>query len=174
MVSVCEFLCEREKHWLLSQCWILGEDMDDDVEDEQKCCAAAMVLARALVEKGKEMAAKGSEEIKVPQMPLHEARHIVTRSHSIQYHDYINIFIIDSNKMVPADSVGMQNAFRDICNGETFDKHLRATLERLDKIESLGRTREITFKDLQNNGTYQMAISRRDHTDDVHITVGAD
>ena len=29
-------VCTREKTWFLNQCWILGEEMDDDVMDQQK------------------------------------------------------------------------------------------------------------------------------------------
>lgn len=36
MVKTCEEICKREKTWFLNQCWILGEEMDDDVMDQQK------------------------------------------------------------------------------------------------------------------------------------------
>ncbi|RYE20878.1 MAG: magnesium transporter [Sphingobacteriales bacterium] len=45
MAHACDDICTREKTWLLNQCWILGEEMDDDVaadiisqldEDEQQ------------------------------------------------------------------------------------------------------------------------------------------
>lgn len=36
MLQTCEEICRAEKTWLLSQCWILGEEMDDDVMDQQK------------------------------------------------------------------------------------------------------------------------------------------
>jgi hypothetical protein len=42
----------------------------------------------------------------------------------------------------------MMNAFREICAEEGFDDFLDATLERISAIESLGRTRELTIKDL--------------------------
>jgi hypothetical protein len=50
----------------------------------------------------------------------------------------------------------MQNAFREVCSREGFDEHLEKTLTRIGDIESLGRTREITLKDLWNKGKYKL------------------
>lgn len=50
----------------------------------------------------------------------------------------------------------MLKAFREICNEEGFDELLEATLTRISAIESLGRTREITIKDLWNKGKYHI------------------
>lgn len=50
----------------------------------------------------------------------------------------------------------MMNAFREICAEEGFDEYLEATLDRISDIESLGRTRELTIKDLWNNGKYRV------------------
>ena len=36
MLQACEKICHTEKTWFLNKCWILGEEMDDDVMDEQK------------------------------------------------------------------------------------------------------------------------------------------
>lgn len=122
-----------------------------------------MVLAKALVDREKEM----EKEMKnydpkeghvLPQIPLHEAREIMTRADFIQMYDHENIFTIDSRAMVRADSVPMQNAFREICSRPGFDEHLEGTLTRIGDIESLGRTRELTIKDLWNGGKYNLAL----------------
>jgi hypothetical protein len=42
----------------------------------------------------------------------------------------------------------MQNAFRDIVTQEGFELHLKNTLDRLDELESLARTREVAVRDL--------------------------
>src|SRR6266536_6359544 len=104
-----------------------------------------MVLAKALVDREKEMEmtydpAKGHI---LPQMPLHEARQVMTRADFIQSYDHDNIFTIDSKAMVRADSVPMQNAFREICSQEGFEEHLEATLDRISAMESLGGTSEL-------------------------------
>ncbi|KAF1816476.1 hypothetical protein P152DRAFT_389284 [Eremomyces bilateralis CBS 781.70] len=161
MLEVCKQICQAEKTWLLSQCWILGMEMDDDVMDQQKYASAAMVLAKALVDREKEMESTYDSEKGhvLPEIPLHEARYIMTRADFIQSYDHINVFAIGSNAMVRADSVPMMNAFRQVCSQPGFDEHLEATLERIGDIESLGRTRELTIKDLWNGGKYKTTVA---------------
>lgn len=122
--------------------------------------SAAMVLAKALVEREKEMDETFSPQIGhiLPQISLHEARQIMTRADFIKEYDHNNIFTIDSKANVRADSVPMQNAFREICSQEGFDEHLEATLDRISAIESLGRTRELTIKDLWEKGKYKIVM----------------
>lgn len=119
-----------------------------------------MVLAKALVDLEEDMEQVYDPERGhiLPEIPLHKAREIMTRADFIQSYDHDNIFTIDSRAMVRADSVPMQRAFREICSIEGFDKHLEDTLERIGDIESLGRTRELTIKDLWNKGKYQMLV----------------
>lgn len=52
----------------------------------------------------------------------------------------------------------MMNAFREICAEEGFDEYLEATLTRIGDIESLGRTRELTIKDLWDDGKYRVKM----------------
>lgn len=158
MLKVCEEICQVEKTWFLNKCWILGEAMDDDVMDQQKYASAAMVLAKALVNREKEIGANYHEEQGhlLPQIPLHKARETMTRADFIQSYDHINIFTIDAQAMVRADSVPMQIAFRQICGEEGFEEHLQATLDRISAIESLGRTRELVAKDLID-GKYKIS-----------------
>ncbi|ERS99441.1 hypothetical protein HMPREF1624_04641 [Sporothrix schenckii ATCC 58251] len=60
MLATCRRIIDAEKTWFLNQCWVLGSDMDDDVMDQQKWAAAAMVLAQALVDKEAEEAAEAA------------------------------------------------------------------------------------------------------------------
>ena len=153
MLRTCENICELEKTWFLNKCWILGEEMDDDVMDQQKYASAAMVLAKALVDQEKQYPPSyhPEEGHLLPRIPLHKAREIMTRADFIKSYDQINIFTIDAHAMVRADSVPMHNAFRQICSQPGFEEHLQATLDRIAAIESLGRTREIVAKDLVAN-----------------------
>lgn len=161
MLSLCNRINQDEKTWLLNKCWILGSEADDDVMDQQKYASAAMVLAKALVDREKEMRKNYDPEIGhiLPSIPLHEARQIMTRADFIQSYDHDNLFTIDADAMVRADSVPMMNAFREVCEMEGFEEHLEATLERISDIESLGRTREVTIKDLWKGGKYKI-VSR--------------
>lgn len=150
MLHACHSIYHAEKTWFLNKCGILGEDMDDDVMDQQKYASAAMVLAKALVEAQDEMevtydSLKGHQ---LPQIPLFRARQIMTRADFIQSYDHDNIFTIDSKANVRADSVPMMNAFREICSEPGFAEYLEATLDRIAAIESLNRTKELTLKDL--------------------------
>lgn len=44
MISTCQYINKREKAWFLNQCWILGDSMDDDVEEQQKFCVRDSTL----------------------------------------------------------------------------------------------------------------------------------
>jgi len=136
--------------------------MDDDVMDQQKYASAAMVLAQALVEAEKTMEVTYHPETGhvLPQIPLHKARQVMTRADFIRDYDHINLFTITSDAYVRADSVPMQRAFRSICGEDGFDGHLEATLQRINDIESLGRTREIVAKDLVLGGSYKMRMKQ--------------
>jgi hypothetical protein len=97
----------------------------------------------------------------LPSMPLHIARQTMTRADFIQKYDHDNLFTINSDGWVRADSVPMMRAIRDVCSQPGFDKFLEDTLERIGDIESLGRTREITLKDLWDGGKYKFMDGKR-------------
>src|SRR3954454_17731280 len=117
-----------------------------------------MVLAHALYRQSLEMEKTYDREKGhiLPEFALHEARYIMTRADFIRQHHDLSIFAIDSHAMVRADSVPMQRAFNDICAEPGFEKFLNATLDRISDIESLGRTKELTFKDLWEGGKYRL------------------
>lgn len=167
----------RLASWLTSKqnkCWILGEEMDDDVMDQQKFASSAMMLVKELVDMENRPGAKAKYDREIghilPELPLYKARQVMTRADFIQQYDHDNIFTIDSSAKVRADSVPMMNAFRDIVNEEGFDfpAYLEETMQRISDIESLGRTREITLKDLWNGGKYEAEVrdskGRKDKT----------
>jgi hypothetical protein len=124
--------------------------------------STAMVLALALHKRYTEMDST-YDPINghiLPSFPLHRSRFIMTRSDFIRKHHDLSIFSIDSHAMVRADSVPMQRAFNEICSEPGFEAFLDATLERIGAIESLARTKELTFKDLWEGGKYR--ITTRD------------
>lgn len=150
MLKICRHICNDEKTWFLNKCGILGSTMDDDVMDQQKYASAAMVLAKKLVDMENEMESTYDPEKGhiLPQLPLFKARQVMTRADFIQLYDHDNIFTIDSQANVRADSVPMMNAFREICAEPGFAQYLDDTLDRISAIESLQRTKELTMKDL--------------------------
>lgn len=121
-----------------------------------------MVLSKALIDKEKAMRAAGSYDGRLPQIPLHKAREIITNAEWIKMPHHNNIFTIDSDGMVQADSVAMYNAMKEVCSQDGFEEHLQATLERLDELESLYRTREITLKDLADNGEFRAILRKNE------------
>ncbi|KAK4178564.1 hypothetical protein QBC36DRAFT_101192 [Triangularia setosa] len=161
MLATCEEIKRVEKTWFLNQCWILGEEMDDDVMDQQKWAAAAVVLATALVDKEEEME-KTYDPTKghiLPSYPLHIAQEIMTRADFVRALDRLNLFSITSKAEVRASSVPMHIAFREIVAQPGFREHLQATIDRIAAIESLGRTRELVAKDLVWGGKYEIKKS---------------
>jgi hypothetical protein len=122
-----------------------------------------MVLANALYHRFHEMDSTYDSKVGhiLPEFPLHRARFIMTRSDFIRQHHELSIFAIDSHAMVRADSVPMQRAFNEICAEPGFEKFLEATLDRISDIESLGRTKELTFKDLWEGGKYRLTTRNR-------------
>ncbi|KAI1764734.1 hypothetical protein GGR53DRAFT_530277 [Hypoxylon sp. FL1150] len=172
MLNTCHNICDKEKQWLLDQCWILGKNMDPGAENHQDICASAMIMAKALIAKEKAMMTDEGYDGRLPQIPLHEARELVTNNEFLKALDHMNIVTIDSNSMVQADSVAMQNAFRAMCSQPGFDEHLEETMERLDELESLARTRELTVKDLWGNKGLRAVIENKTgRRDDIVVSI---
>ncbi|KAL7271968.1 hypothetical protein RUND412_005244 [Rhizina undulata] len=172
MLAKCEEICEEEKQWLLNKCGLLGEAMDDDVMDQQKFASSAMCLVKELVEMEKKMENDPEASHQLPKLPLDKARAVMTRADFIEMYDRLNIFTIDSKANVKADSVPMQNAFRKVVNEPGFAEYLDQTLQRIGDIESLGRTRELTIKDLWYGGKYNLAV--KNHKGHLEKTVSFD
>ncbi|KAI5304168.1 hypothetical protein KEM56_006778 [Ascosphaera pollenicola] len=174
MLAACDRVKETEKTWFLNKAWILGSEMDDDVMDQQKWASAAMVLAKALVDKEKESSQsydpeKGHDLVSIP---LHKAREVMTRADFIHSYDSENLFYIDSDAMVRADSVPMMQAFREICAEPGFDQFLEDTLDRISGIESLGRTRELTVKDFWDGGKFRVITRDKDGNEAGTVEIG--
>lgn len=98
----------------------------------------------------------------MPQVPLHSARYVMTRVDFIRQLHNSGILSIDRNTMISASSVPMQRAFNEICAEPGFETFLKATLDRINEIESLKRTRELTMKDLWNDGKYSIMMLDKD------------
>lgn len=167
ILRACHEIIDREKTWFLNQCGLLGQEMDDDVMESGKFSTSAMMLMREFVEMDRRrlnsLLAKDIPDPKdekkdhqLPELPLWRARQIMTRADYIQQYDNLNIFTIDSESRVRADSVPMMRAYHEIASQPRFDELLDETIERVAAIESLGRTREIVAKDLALGGKYKI------------------
>lgn len=167
VIRACHEIIDREKTWFLNQCGLLGEDMDDDVMEFGKFSLSAMMLMRELVEMDRKhmntLISKAMPDAKdfhkdhhLPELPVWRSRQIMTRPDYIQQYDNLNIFTVDSESRVRADSVPMMRAFHEIASQPQFDDLLDETVQRVADIESLGRTREIVMKDLTLGSTYDV------------------
>lgn len=177
ILRACNEIIDREKTWLLNQCGLLGSEMDDDVMENGKFSTSCMLLIKEFVKmdrirlnsllnennNGKNL---NLIDHYLPELPLWRARQIMTRSDYIQQYDYLNIFTIDSESRVRADSVPMMRAFHEIYSQPQFNELLNDTIQRVADIESLGRTRELVMKDLNLGSKY--IIKNKDGTDDRH------
>lgn len=166
-LKACHEIIDREKTWFLNQCGLLGEEMDDDVMEFGKFSSSAMLLMREFVEMDRQhmntLISKALPDAKdskknhhLPELPLWRARQVMTRPDYIQQYDNLNIFTVDLDSRVRADSVPMMRAFHEIASQPHFDQLLDETVERVAAIESLGRTREIVMKDLLQGDTYDV------------------
>ncbi|KAG5418771.1 hypothetical protein I9W82_003489 [Candida metapsilosis] len=161
IIKACHEIIDREKTWFLNQCGLLGMEMDDDVMESGKFSTSAMLLMREFVEMDRKrmnlITSKDTRDLSdhhLPELPLWRARQIMTRADYIQRYDNSNIFTIDSESRVRADSVPMMRAFHEIASQPHFDELLQDTIDRVGDIESLGRTREVVLKDLNLGSRY--------------------
>lgn len=169
MMKAAHMLIDNEKLWFLNHCALLGADMDDDVMESGKFATSAMLLMREFVEmdrikKEREHCNDIINVEKLPELPLWRARQVMTRPDYIKKYDELNIFTIGTDSSVRADSVPMMRAFHEIASHPDFDDILRETIDRISEIESLGRTREVVFKDLALGGRFKI------HNTDTHKT----
>lgn len=156
IIRECHAIIDNEKTWFLNQCGLLGDAMDDDVNEYGKFSTLAMVLAKEFVKLYSDMQfdKDSADEHKLPKLPLWKARQIMTRPDYIRRYDDLNIYTIDSESFVKPDSVPMMRAFCEIVEEPGFEELLSRSEDRVAEIESLGRTREIMLKDLNLGGKY--------------------
>jgi hypothetical protein len=82
--------------------------------------------------------------------------------------DRVNIISIDVNHDVRPDSRLILHAARQVVEEEGFDELLDNVRDRIDEIESLHRTRELTFKDLR-----EVSVQPVSHEKDlIHLPQG--
>jgi len=160
MVAFANNHVQSEKAWMLSQIGLIP-DHDDDVMDEQKWSSCSWLLLRELVrqrvqmeydlEKAIESGERSEDEwdlLPLPKLPYGKCREIMTRTDFIDSLDNLNLISIDIKHDVSIDSMVVLHAAREVVEEEGFDEVLDAVRERVDEIESLHRTRELTFKDV--------------------------
>ncbi|EDR08874.1 uncharacterized protein LACBIDRAFT_249442 [Laccaria bicolor S238N-H82] len=158
MIVMAKHMLQVEQGWLLSQIGLIP-DCDDDVMDEQKWSSCSWLLLREFVklrqEQEKEREVKISagevdseEALPLPSLPYWKCREIMTRADFLEELDRLNIIAIDIHHDVRPDSMLILQAAQEVVKGDGFDDVLDGVRSRIDEIESLHRTRELTVRNL--------------------------
>lgn len=85
----------------------------------------------------------------------------MTRPDYITDLDHHNIIHVDSNYHVRPDSQLLLSVFRSVVDEPDFQAKLDNVRDRVDEIESLHRTSELTVKDAGDlGGTLRLKVSR--------------
>ncbi|KZS87204.1 hypothetical protein SISNIDRAFT_419955 [Sistotremastrum niveocremeum HHB9708] len=159
-LSAANHLLNNEKQWLRSQIGLIP-DCDDDVMDEQKWSSCSWLLLQAFVEERRKQeqerdAAKAAgqqrgeadveEELPLPAIPYWRCRQIMTRPDFLEELDRKNIISVDVHHDVRPDSLLTLQAARQVVEEDDFESTLQNVRDRIDEIESLHRTRELTVR----------------------------
>ncbi|KAF8738492.1 hypothetical protein AX14_011327 [Amanita brunnescens Koide BX004] len=168
MVDRAKRLIATEKGWLLSKIGLIP-DCDDDVMDEQKWSSCSWLLLREFVKLRQEQIREREEVIKagitdpglpLPVIPYWKCRRIMTRADFMEELDHLNIISIDVNLNVRPNSMLILHAACEVVKEEGFDELLDNVRARIDEIESLHRTRELTFKDVGDEGLIRLSVDK--------------
>lgn len=90
-----------------------------------------------------------------PSIPWGQVRQIMTRPDYVEQLDHLNVIHINRAHHVTADSLPLLHAFRSVLFGEEdFEGRLEEVMDRVSAIESLGRTRELVWKEQGDKGKF--------------------
>ncbi|KAH7102268.1 hypothetical protein BKA62DRAFT_769970 [Auriculariales sp. MPI-PUGE-AT-0066] len=162
MKSSAHDLLTVEKGWLRSRIGLI-EDCDDDVMDEASskllkngrpvrgCCCTEFVKARIQQEEEFALKVESGEvdqiEAALQYLPL------PTIPYWQAHLDTMNIISVDTHYNVRPDSMLILRAAREVVEEEGFEDKLNNVRDRIDAIESLHRTRELTLKRKGSEGS---------------------
>ncbi|KAJ7125093.1 hypothetical protein C8R44DRAFT_782304 [Mycena epipterygia] len=171
MVEMAKHVLSIEKAWLRSQIGLIP-DCDDDVMDEQKWSSCSWLLLREFVKLRKEQERvrdeaiatgqldKSDVDLPLPMIPYWRCRQIMTRADFLEELDRANIIAIDVHHDVRPDSMLILHASREVVEEDGFDELLDNVRDRIDEIESLHRTRELTFKDVDAGDKIRLTVDK--------------
>lgn len=161
-----------EKGWILSRIGLIP-DCDDDVMDEQKWSSCSWLLLQEFAKLRREQEREQAEAIErgeldadnLPDLPLpaiswYRSRQIMTRADFMEDLDRANIIAIDINHDVRPDSMLTLQVAMEVVEEEGFEELLTNVRDRIDEIESLHRTRELTFKDVDKGDMIRLAVDK--------------
>lgn len=89
-----------------------------------------------------------------PSLTWGEARQVMTRPDFILQLDHLNLIHIDKHHHIRADSMPLLRAYRKVTEEEGYGNRLQDVMDRVSAIESLGRTRELVWKEQGEKGKF--------------------
>ena len=138
-----------------------GDDEDDDDEDEQKSTAHRRLTESLITDPcmDQEADVRGAD-VPNPHLTWGEARQVMTRPDYIMELDHLNMIHIDRHHHIRADSMPLLRAMRRVAQSEGYQDKLESVMDRVAAIESLGRTRELLWKEQGDGGKF---LIKKDH-----------
>jgi len=103
---------------------------------------------------------KNDMDLPLPTIPYWRCRQIMTRADFLEDLDRANIVAIDVQHDVRPDSMLILHAARQVVEEDGFEEKLDNVRSRIDEIESLHRTRELTFKDVEAGDKIRLSVDK--------------
>lgn len=137
-----------------------GIDLDND-NGNVVSTAASSSSAHHLVDPSmdQEKDVRG-EDVPNPHLTWGEARQVMTRPDFLTQLDQMNIIQVNRHHEIRADSMPLLRAFRRIAQEPGYEDKLERVMDRVSAIESLGRTRELVWKEQGEKGKF---LIKHDH-----------
>ncbi|CAD6886831.1 unnamed protein product [Tilletia laevis] len=119
-------------------------------EDTTDIVEASADPARDLIHK------EGEDILPAVSLTWGEARQVMTRPDYILELDRLNMIHIDRHHRIYADNMALLRAMRRVTETEGFAEKLESVMDRVAAIESLGRTRELVWKEQVDGGKFMI------------------
>ncbi|KAK0560230.1 hypothetical protein OC844_003895 [Tilletia horrida] len=103
-----------------------------------------------------------------------EARQVMTRPDYILELDRLNMIHIDRHHRIYADNMALLRAMRRVTETEGYADKLESVMNRVSAIESLGRTRELVWKEQVDGGKFMVRKDARGKDAESWWFLGAD
>lgn len=110
-----------------------------------------------------------------PAIPWGEVRQIMTRPDYVEQLDHLHVVHIDRSHHVSAHNIPLLHAFRAVLREDVeFEARLERVMDRVSAIESLGRTRELVWKEQGDNGRFLVHTDKWGRELDAWTLLGGD
>uniref|UniRef100_V5GUS2 AAA protein C-terminal winged helix domain-containing protein n=2 Tax=Kalmanozyma brasiliensis (strain GHG001) TaxID=1365824 RepID=V5GUS2_KALBG len=126
------------------------DDDDDDEQDAHRRLTESPLTDPCM---DTESDVRGAD-VPNPHLTWGEARQVMTRPDFIMELDHLNVIHIDRHHHIRADSMPLLRAMRRVAESQGYEERLESVMDRVSAIESLGRTRELLWKEQGDGGKF--------------------